>query len=53
MFFKFVSNVFSKMCIVGKLSIKVVVKGIKGILEIKLHKLSVIQAAQSVTSGVK
>lgn len=31
------SNGFSKMCIVGKLSIKVVVKEIKGILEIKLH----------------
>ncbi len=41
------------MCIVGKLSIKVVVKEIKGILEIKLHKLSVKQAAQSVTSSVK
>ncbi len=41
------------MCILGQLSIKVVVKEIKGILEIKLHKLSVKQAAQSVTSSVK
>lgn len=31
------SNGFSKMSTVGKLSIKVVVKQIKGIVEVKLH----------------